>query len=762
MLNILRRIVQEVHDARNLTEALQILVHRVREATHTQACSIFLIDAQQDEFVLMATDGLNPEAVGRLRFPSDKGLVGLIIQREEPLNVEDAPAHPNFYYSPAIREEPFRAFLGVPIIHQRKVLGVLIIQQEEKRRFDEAEEAFMVTLSAQIASEIAHAQAVGAIHFYTDVADSALPSQQRFDGATFGGVPGAPGIGIGQCLVVYPLADLDAVPDREPEDMLAEIAQFDMALQAARDDMEVLRARLSATLPSDERALFDVYLQILDKVALGDEVIQEIRLGNWAQGALRTVIERHEKHFEDMDDEYLRERAADIRDLGRRVLAHLQAHQVSKRTYYDHTILIGEEVTPAAMMEVPEGKLVGIVSMRGSSNSHMAILSRALGIATVTAVEDLSLTRLEGREVIVDGYYGQVYVSPTAALKQEFKALLAQEKQLDTDLQALRDLPAETPDGYRIELMVNTGLAADASMALSVGAEGVGLYRTEVPFMSRDRFPTEDEQHSLYQQLLAAFAPRPVIMRTLDVGGDKPLPYFPVEEDNPFLGWRGIRITLDHPEVFLVQLRAMLRASVGFDNLCIMFPMISGCGELDEALNFLNQAYNELLEEGLVLQYPKVGIMVEVPAAVYLAKQLAKKVDFLSVGTNDLTQYLLAVDRNNSRVAGLYDGLHPAVLQALMQVVEGAHGEGIKVSVCGEMASDPLAVILLLAMGFDALSMNATSLPRMKWVIRQFTMEQAEELLAEVLTMDDPNVIRCYLELALEQAGLGGLIRIGK
>ena len=327
---------------------------------------------------------------------------------------------------------------------------------------------------------------------------------------------------------------------------------------------------------------------------------------------------------------------------------------------------------------------------------------------------------------------------------------------------SLRDKPAETLDNHRISLQVNTGLAMDSSLSMSVGAEGVGLYRSEVPFMSRDRFPSEDEQCIIYRQILNAFAPRTVTMRTLDIGGDKILPYFPMKEDNPYLGWRGIRVTLDHPDVFLIQVRAMMRASEELDNLKIMLPMVTTLAEVEEASLLVDQAYHELLEEKCVIQKPKLGVMIEVPAAAYLAKELAKKVDFLSVGSNDLTQYLLAVDRNNAKVAGLYDSFHPALLQTLLKIVKGGHAAGVKVSICGEMASDPLAVILLIAMGFDILSMNSCSLPRIKWVIRNVTLANARKILGEVMDMNHADEIRLHLQKALEEEGFGGLIRAGK
>ena len=326
----------------------------------------------------------------------------------------------------------------------------------------------------------------------------------------------------------------------------------------------------------------------------------------------------------------------------------------------------------------------------------------------------------------------------------------------------LRSQPSVTLDGKQVPLYANTGLLSDITPSLNSGADGIGLYRTEFPFMVRQRFPGEEEQLRVYKQVLSAFAPRPVTLRTLDVGGDKSLPYFPIHEDNPFLGWRGIRITLDHPEFFLVQIRAMMRAACGLDNLNILLPMISHLAELDEANNLINRAYQELLEEKYQVTKPKVGVMIEVPSAVYLARRLADRADFLSIGTNDLTQYLLAVDRNNSRVAALYDALHPAVIDAVKKTITDAHLAGKPVSVCGEMAGDPASALLLLGMGIDSLSMSASSLNRIKWVVRSFDAEKTRRCLDEVLNMDDAVSIRNHLNNILEQAGLGGLVRAGR
>ncbi len=762
MLKVLKRIVQDVTAAKHLTEALGILVQHINKAINAEAVSVYLIDNKNAEYVLIATEGLNKQAEFRVRIALDSGLIGLIGRREEPINLENAPSHPDFYHNSLLGEEHLNAFLGVPIIQHRKLYGVLIVQQVEQRCFDDAEESFLITLAAQLGGIIAHAEATGELAELTQPKPLGVAKVEVAQTA-LSGIGSVPGIGIGTAVVVYPLSDIDAVPRNPVEDLDDEIRVFYEALEAARDDMRRLSRRMKATVAEEEHALFDVYLRILDKDSLGAEVEHVIREEQIsAQAALATVIKKHVSQFESMEDDYLRERASDFRDLGRRVLAELQWSQREEIAYPKRTILIGEEVTAAALAEVPEGQLAGVVSAKGSNNSHVAILARALGVPTVMGLRGLKVEYVSRRALIVDGYYGHVYISPSRTILTEFKLLAQEEQDLNQSLVSLRDKPAETTDSYRVSLQVNTGLAMDAGLSMSVGAEGVGLYRSEVPFMSRDRFPSEDEQTIIYRQTLKAFAPRFVTMRTLDIGGDKILPYFPIAEDNPYLGWRGIRVTLDHPDVFLVQVRAMMRASEELNNLRIMLPMVTNLSEVEEATYLIEQAFEELLEEGCSIEKPKIGVMIEVPAAAYLAREIAKRVDFISVGSNDLTQYLLAVDRNNARVAGLYDALHPAMLRVLLKVVEGGHAAGVEVSICGEMASDPLAVILLIAMGFDTLSMNSSSLPRVKWVIRNFAIANARKILAEVLEYEHPAEIRFHLQKALEEEGLGGLIRAGK
>ncbi len=745
MLEVLRQIVQEVNAADGLEEALELIVRRVQGAMGTEVCSIYLRDPGGERFIFRATEGLNKDQIGRASLAPGEGLVGTVAEREEPLNLENAENHPNFRFFPGIGEESFHAFLGVPIIHRRDVMGVLVVQQAQQRRFDESEEAFLVTMSAQLAAVIAHARVTGAV--LADTSTAAAP-------AKVSGVPGAPGIAIGTAVVISPNADLYAVPQKIVDDRRGELRAFRVALQRVREDIRAVADNLGGELSREDHALFDVYLSILDDSFLGREVVTLIREGNWAQGALSQVMIEHIRHFERMEHSYLKERAVDVKDLGTRMLAYLQASDKQVQAFPEQTVLVGEELTASSLGEIPRERLAGLISVRGSGNSHVAILARAMGIPTVMGAVDLPYTRLEGLEVVIDGYNGTVYLNPRPDVLARFEEVLDSDRELSKDLESLRDQPCVTLDGHRMPLWVNTGLMADVTRSLEQGAEGVGLYRTEVPFLLRDRFPSEEEQRQIYRNQLEAFAPRPVTMRTLDIGGDKALPYFPIEEDNPFLGWRGIRVTLDHPEIFLAQVRAMLKANAGLGNLRIMLPMICNIPEVDEALDLIYRSHREILQEGVDAEMPLIGVMVEVPSAVYQARALAKRVDFLSVGSNDLTQYLLAVDRNNARVADLYHTMHPAVLQALVSVAEAAHAEGKSVGICGELAGDPEGAVLLLAMGYDILSMNATSLPKVKKALRNVNLVEARELLQEVLQMEDATEIHNRLQLFLASHGM--------
>ena len=753
-LETLRRIVQEVDAALTLHDALELMVSLVADAMESDVCSVYLLDERNQRYVLMASKGLNADSVGEVSLSTGEGLVGLVGQREEIINLDNAASHPRFRYLPQTGEERYNAFLGIPIMYRRKVMGVMVVQHHEAKAFSEAAESFLVTLCAQLSGAIAHAHAVGQVDVFRKAASS--PTSAKI----FQGVAGAGGIAIGRAVVLYPPADIDLVPDRQAEDIGDELELLYAAVQSVRADIRELDAKMQDALMAEERALFSVYLRMLDDNALPAEIATKIRAGSWAQGAVRTVIESHAAHFAQMDDEYLRERVSDLRDLGRRILARLQTADTHHREFAEDSILIAEELSTAALVELPISKIAAIVTTEGAANSHMVIVARALGIPTVVGVTELPINQLDDAEMIVDAHQGRIFVHPVRRLRQRYREVLREEQQATKSLNAYENRDTITTDGEHVKLYVNTGLMIDVIRGTQRGAEGVGLYRSEMLFMLRERFPGEEEQRIIYRQQLSHFANKPVVMRTLDIGADKDLPYFSIKEENSALGWRGIRFTLDHPEIFSAQIRAMLKASNRLNTLHILLPMITTVSEVEECLYLIERSLMEVQEEEQVkINRPKIGVMIEVPSMLMQLEDMASLVDFFSVGSNDLTQYLLAVDRNNPRVASLYNHYHPAVIRALNMIVKTCRELDKPVSICGEMAGDPATAILVAAMGFDALSMSAANLLKVRKAMCNIAMADAKQLLAEILLIDNPSVIRSWIERFMTTRGLGSLVR---
>lgn len=740
-----RQIVQEVSFAPNLDDALSIIVDRFRSALAVDVCSVYLTDVQNDQFLLMASDGWTQESVGRVRFDRHAGLLGLVEDRRELVVLENATEHPLYGSCPETGTERYTNFLGIPLIHYHRVLGVLVAWNREDRPFGKEAMTLLLTIAPHLAKAIHEASAAGEV--------GRILTGEAPDGF-IQGVQAAAGVAIGTAILLDPLAKLESIPDRRSQDAEADEAAFRAAVAAVQEDLRSSRERLAGVVPAEVLALFEAYVLLLSSDRLVSGTVERIRAGCWAPGAWRDTVAEHARVFDQMEDPYLRARADDLREVGERVLLRLRASVSEPRAYPERCILVGERVGITEIAAVPAGCLAGIVSRHGSALSHTAVLARALGIPAVVSLAALPAGALEGRTMVVDGDRGRIYLQPSRTVLATFERRLDDERTRSAQLAALRDLPAETPDGVRLPLHANLGLPPDTLAAHEHGAEGVGLYRTEYLFLLREAFPLEEEQYQAYRELLASFAPRPVVLRTLDVGGDKILPYFPVEEDNPLLGCRGIRFSLDHPEIFLIQLRAMLRANAGLHNLQVLFPMISRVGELEETLELLGRAHRELLEEGQAAERPRVGVMIEVPSAVYLAAALAARVDFLSLGTNDLAQYILAADRNNPQVATPHDSLHPAVLDAIHRAIQGGHREGKPVGVCGEMAGDPVGALALLGMGVDGLSMSPASLLHVKQVIRSFTRQQARVLLEQAFAMEDGFAIHRLLHGALEAAGV--------
>ena len=759
MLTNLRRIVLEFTQATELEPALLRLVTQVKSTLSAQCCSVYLANHQKQHFLLMASDGLAQYALGRTRIGFTEGLIGLVGQREEPINIANAQQHPDFIHTPEVKEDKYNAFLGTPIIHQRKVLGILTVQQEQARFFTENEEAFLVTLAAQLATALASIEAQGLMGLYDN-----KPSLVK----THKGVGGAAGIAISEMLVVHPTTTLSTVTIAKTDDCQQQLMRFNDAVIQTIKDFSCMGEQLKSIISNDSLDIFEVYKQLLESDNFKAEVVANIQQGWNVQSALKLVVDSYVIKFEALEDDYLRERASDIKDLGNRLLQNLHqlaSASVKKQPFPKQFILVAEDVTPSLIADYHHQGLQGLVSLSGSNNSHAAILAKALNIPAIMGIEYLDLRQLHEKKAVLDGYSCQLHVDPNNELIQEYQYIVVTENKLQAQVEKVVYLPAITTDGHQISLLVNSGLSSGLEFSHHLGAEGVGLYRTEIPFMNRSYFPSESEQTKLYRQVLSSFSGKPVMMRTLDVGGDKSLPYFPIDEANPFLGWRGIRITLDHPEIFLVQVRAMMKANIGLDNLAIMLPMISSISEVDDAIRLINQAYYELnaellLEKNEVLVKPKIGVMIEVPSVVFQLEDLASKVDFFSVGSNDLTQYLLAVDRNNKRVANLYDFYHPAVLRALNYIAQQSHQHKVSLSICGELANEPTGALLLVAMGYKNLSMNAHSLAKVKWVIRHVEFSQLQIILTKVLTITNASDVHKYMYQQLRQLGLEDFLNV--
>tara|TARA_R110002110_G_scaffold303525_1_gene517585 strand:+ start:2418 stop:4691 length:2274 start_codon:yes stop_codon:yes gene_type:complete len=732
----LTRIVRAAAEAETPSEQVTLIVDAIFAAMDIDACSLYLAN-DIGEMHLVASHGLGKAAVGKASLPPGTGLVGRVAQTRHPVNVADAASHPAFHYVAGSREEKFQSFCGVPLVRGGDVVGVLVAQSKKARLLSEEEEAFLVTLGLQLAlvvADWANWQALGIN-----------------DTRTINGVRGAPGIAVGE---IYLCSDIDlfSVADGHTDDPESTLADWRHLVQQVRAEVKGEQASLAMELSREVGAIFDAYQMLLSDPALLAGVEQAITRGHNLPAALKIVIHHYAELFLAMEDPYLRARHEDIRHLGNKLYTawrNLHSNEPDSQITRP-VILTGTQVSISDIAAVPSELLAGVVCFRGSTLSHTAVLANALGIPAVMGVGELR-SIFNGEPIIVDGNQAQVIIQPAASVRTEYRRLAAAEKQLRGRLQHLRELPAEMLDGERIRLFANSGLLADLSPGLASGAEGLGLYRTEIPFMVSDTFPSEEEQVSTYRQVFSTYPQQPVYLRILDIGGDKPLPYFPITEENPALGWRGIRFCLDNISLLMTQVRAMLRAAAGHPAFHMMVPMVSATRELDKFHTIVDDALSQLRDEGIQVARPRIGIMVEVPAATSQLPLWRDKLDFVSIGSNDLSQYLLAVDRNNPRVSSSYDHLHPAVLHEIERIVASARELQLPLSLCGEMSSDPAAVVLLAGMGIRTLSMSAAHLPRIKWLIRHLALADARRLLGQALQLPDSTSIRALLDNHLEK-----------
>ena len=547
------------------------------------------------------------------------------------------------------------------------------------------------------------------------------------------GIPASPGIVFGKALVLKEekiVLDMQKIKDSQVEE---EIARFYAGREAAVEQLNSIKERAYQSLGEEKAAIFEGHLMILEDEELEEEIIDYLR-SNHVNAAVATnvVIDQQVAILPEIDDVYLKERAGDIRDIGNRLIKNiLGMHIVDLGEINEEAILVAYDLTPSETAQLNLDKVLGFVTDIGGRTSHTSIMARSLELPAIVGTNNVTELVNTGDFLILDALNNVVYVNPSQEDIQRLKALQAKLADEKAELEKLKDLPALTLDGHRVDVVANIGTIRDIEGAERNGAEGVGLYRTEFLFMDRDQLPTEEEQFIAYKDVVEAMNGNLVILRTMDIGGDKELPYLDLpKEMNPFLGWRAIRIALDRREILNAQLRAVLRASA-YGKLAVMFPMIISVEEIRELKSVIEELKVELRNEGKVFdENIQIGVMVETPSAAVNAKFLAKEVDFFSIGTNDLTQYTLAVDRGNELISHLYNPMSPSVLSLIKQVIDASHAEGKWTGMCGELAGDEHATVLLLGMGLDEFSMSAISVPRIKKLIRNVNYQDAK-LLAE-------------------------------
>lgn len=563
------------------------------------------------------------------------------------------------------------------------------------------------------------------------------------------GVAASPGIVIGKAYLVKEQIVTITTKAITAEKVDSEIKRFDEAVRQSRTQLESIQKKAERELGKEKAEIFAAHLMVLDDAVFLNEIREKIGKDCiTADNALTQVVDKYVAMFDVMEDEYLKERAADIKDIGERLVKNLLGLTTqSLADIAEEVIVLAKDLTPSDTAQMNKKMVKAFATDMGGRTSHTAIMARSLEIPAVVGLVDVTKKAKDGDLVIVDGNKGAVFINPDAATLDNYRKLQEDYVQYVNELKELKDKPCETKDGKRrVEITANIGTPKDCEGALNNGAEGIGLYRTEFLYMDRAALPTEDEQFEAYKAVAVAMAPRPIIIRTLDIGGDKKLPYLEMPQElNPFLGWRAIRLCLDRQDILKTQLKAILRAS-HYGNLRIMYPMISNPEEVKKANAVLQEARAELAQAGIPYdQKLQVGIMVEIPSAAVIADILAKEVDFFSIGTNDLIQYTIAVDRMNEHISHLYEPLHPAVLRLIKNVIDASHRAGKWTGMCGEMAGDVAAAPILLGMGLDEFSMSAVSIPRVKKVIRSLTYAEAKSVAEKALSMEKPEEIREFI-----------------
>ncbi len=707
-------------------------------AWHMKAavCSIYLYDENNDDLVLRATQGLETAAVGQVRLKLGEGITGLALKELRPICEGRGSRNSSFKYIPGILEEKFEAFLAVPILRGLSKVGVLVVQDTQPHYFDEHDVKALRAIAGQLATTIENANLLMSVHAEAVVPPSAPAPLPRFIKGT--GI--SSGVACGKATVTNEI-DLEALRAAEGQMAPRTLQDFQRALQETENQLTTLQNALDEELSDVASLIFSAHLLMLKDSSFTGEIEDQINQGVSPAKAISQVLHKYIKLFAKSAKPRLREKVLDLKDLGHRLLLNVMAHD-GDQADYGNRLIVARELLPSELLKLAVQRAAGLVLLSGGVTSHIAILARSLQIpGVVVDVAPSQLDALEDRELLIDAGQGTLYIEPDSDIRETYAPLLEAEPDARPEVAD----QTRSADGTRVYLLANINLLSDVSRALQMKAEGVGLYRSELPFIVRDNFPSEEEQFRIYHRLVQRMAGRPVTLRTLDIGGDKMLSYAsPQHEANPFLGLRAIRYSLRNRDTFEQQLRAMLRAGAAAP-IRIMFPLISSLDDYLHACEVVQGCQLALQREGMPHSaQPELGVMIELPSAVELIDELCQAADFICIGTNDLVQYLLAVDRTNEKIADLYTPYHPAVLRALYRVIDAAERHGIEVSICGDAATDAQMIPFLIGCGLRTFSVDPAEIPEVQSIIQRCNIEKARKRARRALRMSRISEIEAF------------------
>lgn len=755
-------LILQSHD---LVETLGNIVTLVAKRMGTEVCSIYLFDDDGETLRLRASKGLSARAVDKVTMKLGEGLTGLAVEERRVVSIPEPHNHPRYRYFKETGEERYHSFLGIPLFDRKSAIGVIVIQTKEPRTFTNEEISALSTIAFQISSIVINARLLDSIgqkdeesrhaaqeleNARSTLLQTKKKKREKDRPNILRGAIAYPGLATGPAHVLDERLGFTDILDDEWSDPEFELKRLESALEKTRIETIYLEKQVAEHLSEDDAAIFHTHLMILEDRGFTEKLRREIEQGRSAQHALKYVVGEYIEAFARMDDSYLRERAVDMEDIARRLHTNILGNEHQSLLLKHSGILVARSLLPSDMATLDHSKLRGIVTEVGEMNSHAVIMAKSLGIPALVGVAGIMQTIHPDDHLILDANSGCLYINPPKHIVTEYLRIERDRDKEEESLAEFRELPAFTIDGVRICLRANVGLVSDIGIALRNGAEGIGLYRTEFPYMTRSSFPSRQDQYLLYKRMVEGFPGQTVTIRTLDIGGDKALPYFVLpKEDNPFMGWRSVRVSLDYQDIFRTQIEAILMAAVHGD-VKLLFPMISGVEEILACRKIIAEAEENLRREGIPFsESVPIGIMIEVPAAVQLISMIAKHVDFFALGTNDLVQYMLAADRNNPLVKKYYDPFHPAVLHALRHVADIANKNGKGLCLCGEMATDPHALLFLVGIGVRELSMAAPYIPKVKKIIYSLNARNTKKIANEVLKLDSSTKIRHHLGAAL-------------